>query len=71
MIEGITLTEALKRGDLVRRKSWPWWKCLNNEAHDTKRIWVVTDNPRKNGWCSDLSYEAAIANDWEVVTEIP
>lgn len=67
----MTLTEALKQGDLVRRRSWPWWKCLNNGQRIAKQVWEIEENPRDNGWASIINWEDAIAEDWENIKELP
>lgn len=67
----MTLTEALKQGDLVRRKSWPWWKCYNNIEHSPDQIWIILERPAYNGWRDVISWRDAIAEDWEVIEETP
>jgi hypothetical protein len=49
VLRRMTLTEALDKSIVVRRTSWPWWKCLNNVVKDPKRIWAIEERPRLNG----------------------
>jgi hypothetical protein len=67
----MTLVEALKKGDLVRRTTWPWWKCYNNIKHDPTQIWQILERPAQNRWATSILYEDAIAEDWETIKEIP
>lgn len=67
----MTLTEALKQSDYVRRKAWPWWKCLNNEAKEATRVWALLERPFLNGFLFRLAWEDAIADDWEALEQVP
>lgn len=67
----MTLTEALSQSIYVRRKAWPWHKCMNDIERDPKRVWAIRDYPRLNGWEDTLSWEDAIATDWEALENTP
>jgi hypothetical protein len=67
----MTLVEALKKGDLVRRKAWPWWQCLNNISHNPTRVWAILERPAYNGWQETLSWVDAVAEDWESIKKTP
>lgn len=75
----MTLTEALKQSKLVRRKAWIWSRYWRYEPdvkvyHPEGRpcVWWGDSNaPRTNHLDNRVSFEDAIADDWEALELTP
>ena len=74
----MTLTEALKQSRYVRRKAWIWsryWSYTKIKEWNPNwrpHVWIGDSNePRGNSLSDEISFEDAIAEDWEALEDTP
>ena len=68
----MTLIEALKQSNYVRRLSWGWSYYWYWDADLDEEVWKGnSNNPRANRKDRWIRYEDAVAEDWVPIEDAP